>query len=371
MVLRRKVASAYEDGAKKKVKQYGLIICVCVVAIYFLSSGRKNDEVINDIKPMNVRSKSKMNSFSGPYANENNQQHLGQPPPPQEPPQYQNQQQPLTPPTQQQPFTNQQDQAQQQRDEIPQTPDKSIDESVKGAQIDIEKAGHTESMRGQEKLLDKALEAASKSLRQNPIENKDIDPKSIESAVALRLEEEVSSKLAKVADNLIDEKESSLNEIVDEDKAEGLGSEEIKEDVAANKEMSIKELKQEISDEVHNIEQNLQEEASKIEGQVLKERLDRIRKQGDEEGKAETLEDETLEKGEEQDEDETEEVEKADETIDGKEVLAKTIKVKEEQNESSIEKFLEDNGEEVLHLGTSNIVPDLQQEKEEVKKVIP
>jgi len=364
MVVRRKVASAYEDGAKKRVKQYGIIIGVCLVVIYCLSGSRKEDEVLNDIKPMNVRSKSKMNSFSGPYANVNNQQQLERPPPPQQPLQYQNQQPPPLPPMQQQPFMNQQEQPQQQMLEPPPvvvpppaTPNESVVESVKGAQIDIENVARKESMKGQEELLEKTLEAASESLKKHPIENNDIDPNSIESAVALRLEEKVSSKLAKVTDNLIEEKELSLNEIVDEDKAEGLDSNKIKEDVAAMEEMSIKELKEGISDEVHNLEKNLQEEANKIEDQVLQERLDRIQKQVDESEKF----DETEEEDDE--EDETEEDEKAEEVIDEKDLVAKVIKSKEEQKDPSKIISLSDEVEE-----SANIVPN--QEEETAKKVI-
>jgi len=265
MVVRRRIASAYEDGAKKRVKQYGTIIGVFLVVMYVLTSGSNENEAVNDIRPL--RSKSKINSFSGPYEKQPIQQQQQQ--------QQQHQQSQQIPP----PMIQQEHQHQQMYERSPPMEKESVDESIKGAEHELEMVGHKELIKGQQEILEKTLQAASGSLRQNPRNIEDIDPKTIENAVALRLEEEASAKLEKITDNLIHEKESVLSQVVDQDKAEGMNEKEIIEDVSLIEEMSIKELKQEISDEVQDIEKGLQKEASKIESQVLKETLGRIEQQ--------------------------------------------------------------------------------------------
>ena len=160
----------------------------------------------------------------------------------------------------------------------------------------------------------------------------------------MRLEEEVSSKLAEVTDNLIDEKESSLIEMVDQDQAEGLDSKQIIEDVASMEKISIKELKREISNEVHSMEKIVQKEASIIEDQILKEKLDNIEKENEDEHDV-VDRDET--KG--NDEDEKEQENNTKENIDETEYVAKTIKNEEKPSKivSLVDETEEDNVEEI------------------------
>jgi len=323
MVVRRKVASAYEDGAKQRVQhrvqRYGLITCTCLLVIYLLT-GHKEKEV--KTREINVRSKS--NSFSGPYDNPLQQKQ----------------------PQQQQPQEYQQ--LNQQQQQPPPSPEEVVNESVLEAQEDIEQVASREATKGQEVLLEKSLEAAAETIKQHEIENRGIDPKEVEMIVAERLETEVLSKLAEATVKLVEEKETILNKVVAEDKVQGLDSKAVIQDVAAMEEISIKDIKQEISEEVDQIQKKLHHDASIIESQVLQEKLDHIidsDQEPEEEDKdieeEETSQTEALQNKEstvsEVIEDTTTEYKKeADNTILEKEVIEDTTTNLEEQIETEV-----------------------------------